>query len=351
MICNVSRLQTFQECRQKDDYLWEQRLIPNRTPTPLLTGGAVHKGLEVYFKTNNPKEALDQLESNYRERIGEMPFILPEEQEIYEKEIRFSKMAFACWARHYLEMGFEVLYPEVTFLVPLPGTKHHCYWMHKLLHPNEINYKVAYDLYNRQIEGCKDSRCRIEHHIKGKCDGVVSRQGKIWLLETKTAAATGVPFYDQWLLDLQPTTYIWGVSKALGIKINGFILNAIKKPNHNFKGSLEEHFAKDPFEQEPYVRTEEDLERFERQAKMMFDDRERAHRDGIIYMSPRRATCVAFNRRCHFFDLCQRHGERLEGEFLQRPLDYVEEDYYRLAGIEPPAKVKTPALYEEASEQ
>lgn len=337
MICNYSRLSTFQECRTKDDYLWEKRLIPNRTPTPLLTGGAVHKGLEVYFKTSDASQALNDLELNYRERIGEMPFVLPEEQALYEQEIRFSKMAFACWAQHYHEQGWQVLYPEVTFLVALPGTEHHCYWMHKLLHPE-------WDKGNPTAFNCHDPRCVVAHYVKGKCDGIIEKQGKIWLLETKTAGMTGAPFYDRFYLDMQPTAYIWGASKALGIRINGFILNVIKKPNKNYKGSLEDFFSRDPFEQEAYFRSDEDLARFEVQAKLLFDERERAHRDNIIYMNNQ--SCVKYNRRCQFFDLCQRHGEQLEGEFLSRPIDYVEEDYYRLAGLKVPTKPVTAPLYE-----
>lgn len=342
MICNVSRLQTFQECRQKDKYLWEDRLIPNRTPTPLLTGGAVHKGLEVYFKTQDPKVALEELESNYRDRIGEQPFVLPEEQEIYESEIRFSKMAFACWAEHYHSQGWQVLYPEVTFLVPLPGTEHHCHWLHKL---RELTYPAVIPEYHRCIA---NSGCNSLHYLKGRCDGIIEKQGKIWLLETKTSGMTGNPFYDRFYLDLQPTAYIWGASKALGIRINGFILNVIKKPNKNYKGSLEDFFARDPFEQEAYIRTDENLIRFEREAKILFDERERAHRDGIIYMNTQ--SCVKYNRRCHFFETCQAGGEISEGQFIQRPIDYVEEEYYRLAGLEPPTRPITPVLFEEASE-
>ena len=337
MISNVSRITTFLECRQKDAYLWEQRLLPQRTPTPLLTGGAFAKGQEAFFKTENVDEALLAVEQNYQERVGEMAFVLPEEQLIYEKETKFAKMAMQLWAKKYREFGFQVLYPEVTFLVPLKGTLHHCYWMHKLLYPNIPFYE------------CSNINDRINHFIKGRCDGVVQKQGKIWLLETKTGTVTGPIWYDQWPMDLQLTSYAWGVSKQLGIRINGIILNIVKKPHPNFKGSLEEHFAREPFEQEAYIRTDEDLEAFERDSRMIWDDRERAHSEGLIYKSPRRATCVAFNRRCYFYDLCLRHGEQLEGEFIQRPLDYVEEDYYKLAGLEPPQKPKATVLYEEAS--
>ena len=355
MISNVSRITTFLECRQKDAYLWEQRLLPNRTPTPLLTGGAFAKGQEVFFKTEDVSQAVLAVEQNYQERLGEMAFVLPEEQLIYEKETKFAKMAMQFWAKKYKEFGFQVLYPEVTFLVPFGGTEHHCYWMHKLLYP-DIPFDQCPTLngFNYWEPGDRPPNrrgCWIQHHIKGRCDGVVQKQGKIWLLETKTGTVTGPIWYDQWPMDLQLTSYAWGVSKQLGIRINGIVLNIVKKPHPNFRGSIEEHFAHEPFEQEAYIRTDEDLEAFEREAKLMWDDRERAHSEGRIYKSPRRATCVAFNRRCYFYDLCLRHGEQLEGEFLQRPLDYVEEDYYKLAGLEPPEKPKaTPAvLYEEAS--
>jgi hypothetical protein len=330
MICNVSRLTTFQECRQKDSYLHEHHLIPNRTPTPLLTGGAIHTGLEHFFKSGSVDVAVVELERNYRERIGEQTFVLPEESEIYEKELTFSKKAVVAWATHYEEMGFTVLYPEVTFCVPLPGTEHHCFWMHKLLHPGTADSNINV----LAPDGCGDPRCVVAHHLKGKADGVVNKQGKIWLLETKSSAMTGTPFFDRWFLALQPTAYMWGVWKATGVKPHGFIMNVIKKPNHNFKGNLDDWFARDPFEREAYVRSDEDFDRFEREAKKMFDERERAHRDGIIYMNS--GSCVMYNRRCHFFDRCQRNGEEMLGEFRIRPTDYVEEEYYKLAGLEVP---------------
>jgi hypothetical protein len=275
-----------------------------------------------------------------------MPFILPEEQAIYEKEIVFSKHAFACWAKHYLEFGWQVLYPEVTFLIPLPRTEHHCYWMHNLLHPDEPVYRQEYPVTGYS---CSDRRCYMPHYLKGKCDGIIQRQGKIWLLETKTTGADTQPYRDSFQLAIQPTAYIYGASRALGIRINGFVLNIIRKPRSNFMGSIEEHFAKDPFGQEAFLRSDEDLDRFEYEAKIMWDERERAHREGIIYMNTK--SCINFNRRCHFFDLCQRHGERLDGEFLTKPNDYVDEEYYRLAGLEVPVQPKMPALYEEANEQ
>jgi len=250
--------------------------------------------------------------------------ILPEERVMHERNIELAKRMINAQADIYTKDTWTVLKPEVEFMVDLPGTEHHCWYVHQILHPNE-QWNPA--------STCSDPRCVICHKLRGKTDAVLSWNSMIWILERKTSGMKQNIFWDQWYLSHQLSGYVWGVRKATGLPVNGVILEKSPKPAKN----------QDPFsfdyspEREPYLRSEADLLEFEREISLIASDYERAATSGkeAFYRNPQ--SCIDYNRRCDFWDCCKRGGIPNEGEFRHRDVDYVETAYYDLLGLEVPS--------------
>lgn len=316
MIINVSRAKGFMSCRQRE-YNWsELKLTSPRTAEPLMQGAGTHTGFAHVLATGKVEEAVALGEEEIRAEIKK-GFYLSEELAELEKMIYLVKMSIRGFAANYAQGEYQVLMPEVTFCVPLPNSEHHCWFAHRLLHPEQ------------PFELCTFSACRIPHYFKGRTDAVIQWNRLIWLLEHKTAASNTQTWWDQWLLDMQGTGYIYGIARSTGTRPHGFLLNKVNKPRKN---------AADPtsitFEREPYLRTNEDLNRFEKQITMIAEDYETSFQLKRIYMNTQ--SCLDYNRRCYYHRLCMKHGAQEEGEFIHREPDYVELEYYKILGLPEP---------------
>jgi hypothetical protein len=339
VIANISRISQFQECRRKAWNWHERRLMSTREAESLLVGGAFHKGVAVYFAEKDVEKAVVATEKEYRDRIEEQVsrgmLVLPEEQVIIERNIELSRRMVALYAEHFKTEDFQVVMPEVEFMVELPNTHHHCWFAHRLLHPDVPFQKCAGQDFPNSLLRTSETlehypHCVQPHFIKGKTDGIINWKKMLWLLEHKTSAMTGDIFFSRFQLDFQPTGYMYGIWKATGIRPHGFLLNVAKKPN---KKALDQFNV--AFEREPYLRSDVDLERFEREFILQCNDYEEAFRDGKIYMNTK--SCTNYNRRCYYLDLCLRGNETPHpGEFRDRGPDYVDLSYYKLLGLPEP---------------
>ena len=331
MIINISRSQFFQQCRRKS-WFYDQGLVQLGLAEPLVGGSAYHKGSAVLTATKDREAAVQAAETYYREELAKIKVLLPEERVLHERNIELVKRMVNAQADQYIKDTWTVLKPEVEFLIDLPGTAHHCYFIHKILHPEDYQDGVVYE------SGCTDPRCIICHKLRGKTDAVLSWSSMIWILERKTSGMKQNIFWDQWYLSHQLSAYVYGVRKATGLPVNGVILEKSPKPAKN----------QDPFsfdyspEREPYLRSESDLAEFESEISAIAGDYERAAVAGksAFYRNPQ--SCIDYNRRCDYWDCCKRGGTPNPGEFRQRDQDYVEKAYYDLLGMEVPV-VPTPA--------
>ena len=324
MIVNGSRIHGFQECRRKD-YNWDfLGLSPPRTDLALLTGSAFHKGAAHILAFRNLDAAKTAAEAEFRADLPED--LLPEETEEYEAQLRVVEVALEKFYKNFLGEPYTVIHPEVQFCVPLPGTEHHCWFAHKLLHPD-----IAYD-------DCIHPDDVTPHYFAGRTDAIIQLRGLVWLLEHKTTSWAYSLFVRQFQMAEQPTGYIYGVWKATGLRPHGFILNVIQKPNKRQAKS-------DPFkvevEREPFFRSDADLERFERQLIEKCNDRERAYIDGTHYMNT--GSCHNWNRACYYLPMCLNHRDPEPGEFVQRIPDYVSLEYYKVLGLPVPPELAAAA--------
>jgi len=194
---------------------------------PLVGGSAYHKGSAILTATKNREEAVKAAETYYRGELAKIKMLLPEEKVLHERNIELVKRMVNAQADQYTKDTWEVLKPEVEFLVPLPRTEHHCWYCHKLLHPD-----IPYDecVYNNlgHMPG-KNYTCEQPHFLRGKTDAVLSWNSMIWIMERKTSGMKQNIFWDQWYLSHQLSAYVYGVRKATGLPVNGVILE--KSPN------------------------------------------------------------------------------------------------------------------------
>jgi hypothetical protein len=332
MILNISRVKEFNQCRQKMKYHHVDELEENSIAIPLMTGGAFHEGAAKYLATKDVKSAVQESETSYRKKLeGQM--ILPEERRSIEQQVELAKRMVDVFATHFNDTEMVVISPEVEFCIPLPNTEHHCYFFHKLLHPDIPFHECKMRSKTFNSEPRQVGHCWQPHYFRGKTDAVISWKGKIWLLEHKTTAMTGNIFYDKFMLDFQTTGYLYGIGKALGTRPHGFLLNVLKKPNKNAKDQLSVSF-----EREPYLRSDEDISRFESQFILQAQEYERAVTDNIIWMNP--DSCTSWNRRCYFWDVCKNFGRVIPEQFKPKAADYVDLEYYKILSIEPPSTLQ-----------
>lgn len=320
MILNISRAIYFQSCRTKYKERFVKLNEPLRTPDPLTIGGAAHKGIAHVFATKDVAGGVTLTEKFYREElVGQM--ILPEELPRIEQNIELSKRIVQKYGEYYCkDADFQVIHPEVTFLVPMPDTFHHCWFFHKLLYPNLPFEKCS---LARDYSCATAHACWQPHYFTGRTDAIIQWNKLLWLLEHKTNGLTGEPF-NKWLmswdLELQPTGYIYGIWKSIGLRPHGFILNVIQKPRKN---------AADPFnvqfQREPFLKSDEQLEEFEREFIQIANDLEDATIHDHFYRNTK--SCFDYMRICDYYHVCKRMHENIPGEFLPGGSDYVTEAY------------------------
>src|SRR5271170_2582027 len=138
VIANWSRISQFQECRRKAWNWSELKMASWREADALVSGGGFHVGAAVLFSTKDVNAAVEATEADMRGRYaGQM--VLPEEKPAIEHSIEWAKRAVLKFAEHYEGQDVTVLWPEVSFCVPMPGSEHHCHFFHRLLHPREAS--------------------------------------------------------------------------------------------------------------------------------------------------------------------------------------------------------------------
>jgi len=179
-------------------YYWsrEEGLRPIDVPAPLTYGSLVHEFLDLYLDDYDPLDcyttALDGAKSKF-----------PTEGDV------FCKATATCMAygdRFGLGLPFEVLDTEVKWVVDMG----------------------AFDMH-------------------GRVDGVARKDGKLYILEHKTASKIDERYVDGIWRDLQVSIYGYIASEFLeqkyGEKIEGVIYNVLQKPTIRRLGITKKRLA------------------------------------------------------------------------------------------------------------
>lgn len=341
MILNVSRMKKFFTCRRAAFDTYHRHLSGSRSMN-LVDGSAVHTGIAIGMAGKNWTQAREKARESFELNVAESN-LLPEESYLKEQHWKVVERILEVYAEGYATEQYQVLQPECEFMVEIPGTEHNdimLHWRNKegrqiFGAPNSED--IIQGVYSAHAAPDTTCKCWQPHRLTGKTDAIVVWNGNIWLLEHKTTAISGQQFWAQWMLDIQPTAYIYGIQKALGIRPRGFVLNALVKPSESQVSSYNARRKNGPnkniadyikYEREAFLRTEEDLARVEQTIIAVADDWEAAILKGLnrgFYMSPVPGACVAYNRLCDFHAACSAHDDANTLEALgKRDLDYVD---------------------------
>ena len=183
----ISYTQTsyIRSCPRKYKFRYVDHLIPKVKDRFLLRGTVVHESFEKYFNGISLDDILKQILDIYDKELNKASV------DNYE-DMLIDKYVVYGMFKHYPfnDLDFEEVIPEKEFDV--------------------------------KIDGLRGVR------LVGRVDGLVKKDGKWWIRELKT---TGSPFYqveNRSRVSYQASGYIYGVQKALKIKINGILFDFIR---------------------------------------------------------------------------------------------------------------------------
>jgi len=377
MIINISRTKTRALCRRKSFTNYHRRLTSPGRSMNLVDGSAFHAGVARGLATKNwdhnplastevPCECAHcAAEEQFAKDRAEIT-ILPELEYQLDDHRAMIDVMIDVYGDAFRDQGIQVIQPECEFDVALPNTHHNCIWLHhiELQKPSAAGDAGQTAVYEEkwgapdpqavlegriasphQMEMGMDCACWQPHRFVGKTDAVVVWNQMIWLLEHKTTAISGEQFWSQWRLDIQPTGYIYGIKKALGVNVGGFILNAINKPSESQVSNWNKKRKNGPpkevkdyitYEREPFLRSQEDLDRFEKEIIGVCDDWERDIIRGHFPLDGAyNKGCNQYNRQCEFHAACVTHDAESELVILEPARrDYVVEKMEALAAKE-----------------
>lgn len=340
MIINISRAKVAYTCWRKAFNQFHRRLEGPRSMN-LVDGGAFHDGVAAGMATQDWAAAHTAAAERFA-RDAENATIPPEQAYLLQQHSDLVHKMIDVYRENWGEEKYTVIQPECEFDVQLPG-KHNCIFLH-WYDFEEQQEKWGEPLAEKILRGAvapahprgMDERCKCytHHRFVGKTDNIVAYNHNLWLQEHKTTAISGQQFWNQWLLDIQPTGYLYGIWKTLHVRPSGFILNAIMKPSEAQVASYnkrrkygapttqEDYIS---FERQAFLRTEEDLWRFERQITNLCDEWEWRVTRGYFDMAPIPGACISYNRLCDFHMACTSHDDPTTLETMTaRAKDYVD---------------------------
>lgn len=347
MIINSSRAQVAMKC-WRDCFNRFHRKLEGPRSVNLVDGGALHDGIAAGLASKDWQVGKNAARARF-DREKHTVTLLPEEQYLLDDHWDLIETMLEVFRSGYEGETYEVLQPECQFDVVLPGTTHRCVFIHWYdLEEGVVKHGTPppEKILGKHVERCPgyggycNGECRVPHRLVGKTDAVVSWKGNIWLLEHKTSAIKGAQFWDQFLLDIQPTTYIYGIWKSLGLRPRGFVVNGIFKPSEYQVAAWNKRRkygsatgVKDyiEYERQAFLRTEEDLQRVEAQYIDLCDEWEERIVNGRFPMSNIRGNCLAYNRLCDFHHACMSHEQDGSlSSLATRAQDYVDDKLVKI---------------------
>jgi hypothetical protein len=201
-LLTFTALSTFRSCPRKYKHRYEDNLKSHEKQKSLFFGQVIHESLTLFYRTNgdlNPAyRYLDQSFPNY-------------ENDAAEKAARFlAYVMMAGYAERYAENDFEVV---------------------------DLNVEFIGEIYNPRT-----GRQSRTFRMAGKTNGVVKINGKLYLLEHRTASSSEEIDPDKLWADTQATLYCHYLRQC-GYPIVGVVYNILLKSRIQQKsGETEEEF-------------------------------------------------------------------------------------------------------------
>ena len=174
---SASKIRCFKECRKKYYFRYVENLEPVRKALPLALGRAVHTGLEFLDSGKTIQDAEDAIMLQYDDWPAEDIGILPTHA-----------LAIVNGYNEYSPIDWEVIGMENSFTVSAGKGR----------------------------------------RLVGFFDGIIRRNGKLFLLERKTARVVDSKYLNGLLWDEQASLYAYA-AKELNLKISGILYDIIQK--------------------------------------------------------------------------------------------------------------------------
>lgn len=267
-----SSLEYFTTCsRASEYYLLRQREL-NRSRSPLLFGGVIHKCLEYHYR--NPEVSTATKIEEFSRLALEMPE--PEEGDFRTRDKVVDTMISYLAANEFDDFT-PTLHPsgqpfiEEYFELPL-----------------------GYVDFGAEFQGVFHDRLLVKWC--GRIDLVVEDQGEFWIVDHKTTSMLGETFYADFENSQQTIGYTWATQQILNKPVSGLWLNAIavRKPS---KTGV-------PFEsrRKKFLYQPERLDEWQHNTLVLVSDF-LSHLDrGFFPMETK--WCVGKYGKCPYFDIC-----------------------------------------------
>lgn len=313
----------------------------------LADGTAAHAGIAEGLAKKDWELANTAAKTAFDSDVTKMN-LLPGEEFVAEDNWELTQAMIKLYRENYETEDIVMVQPEAEFEVPLTNQTHHCVFKHwqkrstgaQVYRPPTAEEILGHEVTHGDIQHCQGG-CHTPHMVCGKIDGIFLWKGQLWIMDHKTTAQYPASWWPQWKLNYQPTIYMYGAMKALGIRPRGFIINAIFRPsdkqvtawNAKRKSGTLKVVDYLKYEREPFLRSNEDIERARREFVAKADEWEWRIVNGNFPLSPPpQQACFSYNRECEFMPLCTNHDspDTLEGFSDRGEYDYVEKSLYQI---------------------
>lgn len=338
MIISPSRFATAKTCWTKAFNLYHKQLGVPRTPQ-LADGGAFHAGIAEWLATKDTVRAFEVARTNFDEGMKDT-VIPPEQTYLIEDNWNLVKCMIESVAAEPLD--WTVIQPECKFEVAIGSKRHNCifkHWRHNLDGTEMWCEPSAAEIEGGWVAPAHDTLdlgciCAGPHLLTGRSDALVNWRNTLWLLDWKTTSLSGDQFWDQFFLDMQITSYIYGIKKSTGLTPAGVMIGAIFRPSDSQVAAWNKKRKYGPnkgvidylsFGRESFLRTDEDLARLERELFDFCEEWEWRVVNNRFGMSPISHACKSYNRRCDYMDSCLSHGRDISGLVTIEKRDMVGE--------------------------
>jgi hypothetical protein len=212
-VIHTSERKDFKRCRQLWDFRSPNRLSlePKSEARALVFGTAIHAAEEVFYDPATWNADRDVVQATALLAFKDaLPYTDDQDMEEWEAELKLG----VAMLNHYFQWaaskdkGLTPKYVEIEFEVPL-------------LPP------FGMDTWGEDLEPDGSySECIVAY--AGRIDALVEDEyGGLWIMDHKTAGKFDSE--DFLVMDQQVTSYCWALQHMLGIKIEGFIYNELRK--------------------------------------------------------------------------------------------------------------------------
>ena len=281
-VLTFSRIKARRNCPMAEHIRYDLELVPRNKKKSLGLGSAIHLGLE----TDDIDKAVGYFD-------GVFPDSQEEANELEVQRATVRAMLTGYFAR-FGKWGEETI-RELSFDIP--------------------------------IRNPKTGAVSRSFRLQGKIDAITVIDGKMWLVEYKTASQINKGYFDRVSLDEQITLYMYAYRERFGVKPEGVIYRVLKKPTirqtkkesmEQFCNRLEQDYVDRPdfyFFEQKYYRSENDLKQFEKELWAFTQQYLYEKRNDINCKNASR--CLDFGQ-CEYMPICLCEAD-LE-------LDYVKKE-------------------------